>query len=368
MKRAWIALLCLIFLFIVPAALAAGYRIGDQSDEIATIQRALTELDLYYADITGRFGTKTKRAVKLFQKKYGLPQTDVADQTTLNRLYAVTDAASPSSSGVISGIVLRKGSEGPAVIALQQQLKAMGYFTGSVTGTYGSLTYEAVRRFQRANNLSGDGIAGRRTLEALAGHIQSTAPSYPASTGSANASTLRRGSQGDAVSELQRNLAALEYYTGSITGSYGDLTYEAVRLFQRANGLSGDGIAGPRTLAAIAGALGKETVTPPASGTVTVPTPAPQLPNLASIDRLNIEWTLRRSSRNGHVTRLQRALTALGYFSGKVDGAFGAQTEQAVIAYQTAKGLKPDGIAGRATLRAINADLASGTVRGEPID
>lgn len=58
-----LALLC------APAAQAQSYHLGDSADEIAVIQTALTELDLYYADITGRFGQRTERAVKLFQRR-----------------------------------------------------------------------------------------------------------------------------------------------------------------------------------------------------------------------------------------------------------------------------------------------------------
>lgn len=59
------------------------------------------------------------------------------------------------------------------------------------------------------------------------------------------------GSTGNEVVEIQKRLSAWGYYTGSIDGHYGYLTYSAVRDFQRKNGLTVDGIAGPETLAAI---------------------------------------------------------------------------------------------------------------------
>lgn len=59
------------------------------------------------------------------------------------------------------------------------------------------------------------------------------------------------GSTGSEVVEIQKRLADWGYYTGSIDGQYGYLTYSAVREFQRKNGLTVDGIAGPETLAAI---------------------------------------------------------------------------------------------------------------------
>lgn len=46
------------------------------------------------------------------------------------------------------------------------------------------------------------------------------------------------------------------------------------------------------------------------------------------------------------VTRIQRMLSAVGYSPGPIDGVFGPQTTSAVKAFQSAKGLMPDGIVG----------------------
>lgn len=390
MKKRICALAVSLALLNVPMAQAQSYRLGDSADEIAVIQTALTELDLYYTDITGRFGQRTERAVRLFQKKVGLPQTGVADERTLELLYLRTNVdapavvqggGTPASSGtVIVGQTLREGSSGAAVRTLQERLKALDYYSGNVTGHYGNLTKEAVRRYQRANGLTADGIAGPRTLASLsdagAGGSSSASGSTGMSQPSAGGSTelLTLNSTGEAVRTLQLNLCTLEYYDGTVTGRYGNLTREAVRLFQRDHDLTADGVAGPQTLAAIQGALAgaEEGKTPaptvtdtPAPGATPAPTAttAPQagtsLP-LSSLEKLNTEVFLRRTSRSGHVTRLQKALKALGFFTESATGYFGSATEQAVIAYQNSRGLTADGVAGRATLRAINEDIARG--------
>lgn len=59
------------------------------------------------------------------------------------------------------------------------------------------------------------------------------------------------GSRGDEVRKIQTKLRNWGYYAGSVDGIYGQQTQEAVRYFQRKNGLSVDGIAGPATLKAM---------------------------------------------------------------------------------------------------------------------
>ena len=59
------------------------------------------------------------------------------------------------------------------------------------------------------------------------------------------------GSRGDEVTQIQTKLKRWGYYNGNIDGIYGSQTLEAVKYFQRKNGLTVDGIAGPATLKAM---------------------------------------------------------------------------------------------------------------------
>ena len=67
----------------------------------------------------------------------------------------------------------------------------------------------------------------------------------------ASADLYKRGSSGDTVREIQTRLKNWGYYSGAVDGVYGSGTEEAVRLFQRKNGLSVDGQVGDQTLAAL---------------------------------------------------------------------------------------------------------------------
>ena len=62
---------------------------------------------------------------------------------------------------------LQMGSEGADVKRMQQQLKNLGYYTGSVDGKFGQGTLQAVRDFQAAHKLTVDGKAGSRTINML---------------------------------------------------------------------------------------------------------------------------------------------------------------------------------------------------------
>ncbi len=67
----------------------------------------------------------------------------------------------------------------------------------------------------------------------------------------ADAAVYRQGSSGDTVRQIQQRLKNWGYYTGAVDGSYGPKTVEAVKYFQRKNGLVVDGVCGTRTLQAI---------------------------------------------------------------------------------------------------------------------
>ncbi len=57
--------------------------------------------------------------------------------------------------------------------------------------------------------------------------------------------------RGDEVKQIQTKLKRWGYYYGSVDGIYGSQTMSAVKWFQSKNGLTVDGIAGPKTLAAM---------------------------------------------------------------------------------------------------------------------
>ncbi len=58
----------------------------------------------------------------------------------------------------------RIGSRGQEVREIQQKLRELGIYSGSVDGVYGTATQKAVRQFQKNCGLTVDGVAGPKTL------------------------------------------------------------------------------------------------------------------------------------------------------------------------------------------------------------
>ena len=63
----------------------------------------------------------------------------------------------------------------------------------------------------------------------------------------AEAATVKQGSTGATVRQIQQKLKTWGYYTGSVDGIFGSQTRTAVRYFQQKNGLTVDGIVGKQT-------------------------------------------------------------------------------------------------------------------------
>ena len=61
----------------------------------------------------------------------------------------------------------KRGAYGSVVRQIQEKLQNWGYYAGEIDGVYGSKTEEAVKKFQRNNGLTADGVAGSATLRAL---------------------------------------------------------------------------------------------------------------------------------------------------------------------------------------------------------
>lgn len=83
-------------------------------------------------------------------------------------VYASGGATMPPPDPAMADGMLERGERGVSVVHLQQRLAALGYKPGAADGIFGYGTQQAVLAFQRATKLSADGVAGPKTLAALA--------------------------------------------------------------------------------------------------------------------------------------------------------------------------------------------------------
>ena len=306
---------------------------------VSKVQTELKALGYYYGQITGNAGPKTVAAIKSFQGKNGLTADGIAGPQTIAKIDAAYEAKGGSSSGSGSSASgLKLNSKGTEVRNLQQDLTTLGYYWAEITGNFGAKTETAVKRFQEENGLTADGVAGTKTLNAIAAAVARKGGT-PASGGNAG-TTLKLNSQGTKVSQLQTDLKQLGYYYAEITGNFGEKTEAAVKAFQKAKGLTADGVAGTKTLNAIAAAVDKAGGSSSGSSST----------------------NMKLGSTGAAVSALQQNLTTLGYYYGDVTGHYGNLTQQAVKKFQKAKGLTQDGVASTATLNAITSALKNAGV------
>ncbi|HEX5147305.1 MAG TPA: peptidoglycan-binding protein [Conexibacter sp.] len=149
---------------------------------------------------------------------------------------------------------LHKGDRGHDVRVLQDFLTRAGYPT-PIAGVFGPETLHNVRRFQRAHHMAVDGVVGAGTTKALRtiAARRAAAKQGASSDGGGGSAqhmgerTLRKGMRGHDVRVLQDYLSRNGVST-PVDGVFGPGTRSNVRRFQRAHGLTADGIVGPSTV------------------------------------------------------------------------------------------------------------------------
>lgn len=148
--------------------------------------------------------------------------------------------------------------------------------------------------------------------------------------------TLRLGSRGSAVADLQRRLKAAGFNPGAADGIFGRNTLAAVKAFQRSRGIAADGVVGPQTWGKLS-----QVNTTGGSGP-----------------------TLQLGARGTAVKQLQSRLNQLGFNAGAADGAFGPKTLAAVKAFQRSRGLEADGVVGPKTWNKLGIHASGGVSNG----
>ena len=319
---------------------------GAKGEAVDRLQERLKELGYYTGEINGTYDRATVSAVQNFQRKHGIADSGKADPETQNALYGaaalsahVTVTPTPAPIAPPPQNTVREGDSGDDARAVQQRLKDLGYYTGSVDGKFGAASVRALKAFQEKSGIANDGVCGSQTRNMLFGeaaaYAQATPAPVAATTPPVSAGTtvtIKPGSRGNAVLLLQQRLETLGYYASRQDGVYLEDDISAVRAFQRANGLTVDGKAGFKTQSVLysADAVGN------------------------GAEETAAGAALRVGSKGAEVSALQNRLIELGYLSGIADGTFGSATRAALISFQRANKLSADGVAGSQTQSVLN--------------
>lgn len=168
-----------------PAAAGSGQQ-AMSNDLVRDVQRGLASRGYDVGPQDGIYGSGTEQALRRFQRDQRLSASGQVDAQTLAALGVVgaapsssQHAAAPSASrdyvptsrrhsaAAPQSGVQRVGLSSDQVRAVQQNLADRGYDTGQVDGRWGKRTQQALRDFQRDQNMQANGRPDPQTLAAL---------------------------------------------------------------------------------------------------------------------------------------------------------------------------------------------------------
>jgi hypothetical protein len=130
----------------------------------------------YITTIDGNTGTDNEAnggavMIRKRHKKYvvGVARPDYAEGEVSQDLNEVQNKAKEGNTVEVTLTVLKNGSKGDSVRALQVLLNAYGFSCGAADGMFGKNTESAVKKFQQKNGLAVDGCVGAQTWGSLLG-------------------------------------------------------------------------------------------------------------------------------------------------------------------------------------------------------
>lgn len=210
-----------------------------------------------------------------------------------------------TSLNPLNGDTIKLGTKDSIVIDIQKKLMELDYIeSDEPSEEYGEALQEAVKLFQRKNELNITGEVDKETYQCL---ISDNAKEY----------TVFIGAEGTDVEQLQTRLYELGYLQ-KVTSYFGTDTEAAVKEFQKRNGLGADGNVGKNT---------REI--------------------LYSSNAIPLSFHL--GDENDEILKYQKRLYELGYMTTPPDSKYGNDTVNAVKSFQDNNGLIADGYIGPAT-------------------
>lgn len=285
----------------------------EQLDEerLRQTQKLLKGMDLYTGNVDGIMGPATRAAIQRFQEQQDLTIDGNPDDALLSTLQQaeIQRAEELASAEELRGV--------------QSGLQLLGYNVGPVDGQLGSVTREAIRRFQRRNRLPVNGEISAQLQASL---------------------------QKDLTRLAQRHLRTLNYNVGPVDGELGSTTRRAIRRFQERNRLAVNGDISEDLLRSLSSAVARQ------EAAIAARQAAEEAARREAAAAARREAERQQAEALANATppppisvspevlsSIQTNLRALGLYQGDIDGVSGPATERAIRRFQQQAGMAATG-------------------------
>jgi peptidoglycan hydrolase-like protein with peptidoglycan-binding domain len=244
---------------------APGTQIYIGTAGVRQIQQKLNQAGYDVGNVDGQWSNRTAQGARDYQRSNGLEPTGTLTLSMLNSLgmtNLLTGGGQSSGGQGGQGGGQRWNQEAAAgpgtplrispagVRQIQQELNKRGYDVGRVDGQWGDGTARAAANFQQANGLEPNGKPDVNLIAALGGTQAIFSGRTGQSSGGGNMPWTQENATGPGVAvwaspvtvrQIQQKLNQSGYDVGRVDGQWGQGTQQAVRDFQRSNGLEPTG-------------------------------------------------------------------------------------------------------------------------------
>jgi len=266
--------------------------------------------------------------------------------------------------------------QGPDVALVQQILQEVNLYSGTITGVFNTACDQAVREFQKQEGLHVDGVVGVKTWSRLLTKSPRDTESSAIlqSSGVLITVNLDKRRLYFSVPGLPTKTYPVAIGKSSTPTPLGNWTIVSkavnpggpfgVRWMRLSVPWGGYGIHGTNNPKSIGRAVSHGCIRLHNEDVIEIYDKTPVGTLVSIIGRAYSGRILQKGDRGSDVRFVQSILKELGYYKYKLDSYFGQKTEEAVIAFQTAEGIRADGIVGPETLNALQQarDIKRGNV------
>lgn len=158
----------LVFLFWMFTHNVFAFPLGEGSkgEEVYSLQVLLIASGFLSDDADGEFGPNTKAGVIKAQQKFDFETTGVAGNALYSMLLEYATKIGEANNLPVGGVV-KIGTKGPGVTAVQEKLQKLHHYDGIIDGVAGVRTAVAIAKFQKNVGMWASGIADGDTQEEL---------------------------------------------------------------------------------------------------------------------------------------------------------------------------------------------------------